>query len=130
MRDRMTIALAVLALALTWAGTFAAGSSQALEPAWADCNANARLTHHYTPSQLQSALVSMPADVREYTNCNDVLEAALRAELAGAGGGSGGSGGSFLPTPVVVVLVLLLLAAAGLGAVALRRRRESDGGEP
>src|SRR5947209_4760352 len=99
MRDRMTIALAVLALALTWAGSLGAVSAQALEPAWADCNANARLTHHYTPSQLQSALVSMPADVREYTNCNDVLQQALRAELSGAGG-SGGSGGSFLPTPV------------------------------
>jgi hypothetical protein len=130
MRDRMTIALAVLALALIWAGTIGTGSGQALEPAWADCNANARLTHHYTASQLQSALVSMPADVREYTNCNDVLQAALRAELGGGAGGSGGSGGSFLPTPVVVVLVVLLLAAAGLGAVALRRRREGGDGEP
>jgi hypothetical protein len=129
MRDRMTIALAVLALALSWAGALGAGPSQALEPAWADCNTNGRLTHHYSASQLQGALVSMPADIREYTNCSDVLQQALRVELHG-GSGSGGSGGSFLPTPVVVVLVVLLLAAAGLGAVALRRRRDGDDGEP
>jgi hypothetical protein len=94
----------------------------------ADCNANSRLTAHYTPAQLRHALASMPADVKEYTDCYDVIQRALLADLGQLpGSGSGGSGGSFLPTPVLIVLVVLVLGGAGLATVALRRR---GGGGP
>jgi hypothetical protein len=89
----------------------------------ADCNANSRLTAHYTPAQLRRSLATMPADVKEYTDCYDVIQRTLLSELGQLkGNGSGGSGGSFLPTPVLVVLIVLVLGGAGLATVALRRR--------
>ncbi|PZS12718.1 MAG: hypothetical protein DLM64_04435 [Solirubrobacterales bacterium] len=100
----------------------------------ADCNSHGRLTRGYPVSELRTALTTMPADVKEYTDCNDVIERALLAQLGGsharhaAGGASragSSSGGSFLPAPLVVVLVLLALAAVALGGVALRRRRHA-----
>jgi hypothetical protein len=100
--------------------------------ALADCNANDRLTHTYTAAELSNALATMPATVREYTDCQQVIGAALIvAERNGHSNGTGSdssSGGSFLPTPVIVVLVLLALAAATLGALAIRRRRGPPGG--
>ena len=91
----------------------------------ADCNAHLRLTRYYTPQQLQQGLNTMPADIKEYTDCYGVLQNQLLAEL-GAGHvhsvPTAGSGGSFLPTPLLVVLGVLVLAAAGFGVVAVRRR--------
>jgi hypothetical protein len=110
-------------------------------PAWAaappnpvsDCNRHGMLTHHYTPAQLRKALSTMPADIREYTNCYDVINRALLQALGkrlpGASTSNSSSGSSFLPTPVIVVLVILLLAAVTFGAVALRRRRGADDGD-
>jgi hypothetical protein len=96
-----------------------------------DCVSHSRLTGTYTPAALRGALGAMSADVKEYTNCYDVIQRQLLAQLGGksTGPGSGGSGGggSFLPTPVIVVLVLLILAAVTFGAVAVRRRA---GGAP
>jgi hypothetical protein len=101
----------------------AANGSQVIS----DCNTHGRLTQRYSVAQLRTALNAMPADVKEYTDCYDVIQRALLAQLGGAhtGGGDSGGGGAFLPTPLIVVLVLLALAAVGLGAVALRRRREA-----
>lgn len=128
MRTRLPTLIAVLALVL------ALGASLASAPAWAasgpvaDCNANARLTKHYTAAELRSALATMPADVKAYTDCYDVIQRALLADLGQLhGSGSGGSGGSFLPTPVIVVIVVLLLGAAGFGTAALRRRAGTGG---
>jgi hypothetical protein len=91
-----------------------------------DCNTHGRLTGHYTVAQLHDALNRMPAVVKEYTDCYDVVQRALLAGVAGThptdSGGSGGSGGSFLPTWLVVVLALLALAAVTLAALAIRRR--------
>jgi hypothetical protein len=89
-----------------------------------DCNTNGRLTQHYATHDLQTALSIMPASIKQYTNCLDVIHRQLDLQLSGKGNGSGGgSGGSFLPTPVIVILVLLALAAVTFGAVAVRRRR-------
>ncbi len=99
----------------------AAGSA-----ALADCNGHDALTRVYAVGALQNALATMPATMKEYTDCQDVISRALANALGskgGTGGGGGGSGGSFLPTPVIVVLVLLALTAATFGAVAVRRRR-------
>ena len=125
-----------IGLACAVAATLAVGG-----PAWAaaqpnpvaDCNAHGTLTTHYTAAQLRNGLNTMPADIKEYTDCYDVLQRALLAELgssqsAPAKSTSSGSGGSFLPTPMIVILVLLVLAAVTFGAVALRRRREAGGG--
>jgi hypothetical protein len=99
----------------------AAGSA-----ALADCNGHDALTTTYSVAALQNALATMPATMKEYTDCQDVIGRALTNALGsghGKSGGSGGGGGSFLPTPVIVILVLLALAAATFGAIAVRRRR-------
>ena len=115
----ITATIAALAAAVLLAGPAAAAGPSPT----ADCNANARLTQHYSPAQLRHALATMPADVKEYTNCYDLIQRTLLSELNQLHlNGSGGGGGSLLPTPVLIVLVLLLVAAAGLGTVALRRR--------
>src|SRR5947209_1469516 len=96
-----------------------------------DCNTHGQLTRHYSVAQLRNALATLPADVKEYTDCYDVIQRALLAQLGGPshGGGpgsGGGSGGSFLPTPLIVLLVLLALAGAGFGMAAARRRGSSE----
>jgi hypothetical protein len=100
-------------------------AARADAPAVNDCTVHLRLTHHYTVQQLQQAISTMSASVREYTDCSDVLQRALSAELSGhdVGGGSGGSGGSFLPLPLLLALIVVLLVGAGYGVAAARRRR-------
>jgi hypothetical protein len=125
-------ALALLVTTAFTAGPALAAGNQVIK----DCQANGQLTGQYTLGQLRHALGILPASVKEYTNCSDVIQQAILAARHGRrGGGSGsGSGGSFLPTPVIVILVVLILAAVTFGAVAIRRRRaarSSDGaGEP
>jgi len=83
-------ALTVLLLAL------AAGLAG---PAWAskgaqvirDCLAHDRITHAYTVQDYRDALHQLPTDVREYSDCGDVIR---RAELAAAGGSRSSQGAS------------------------------------
>jgi hypothetical protein len=92
-----------------------------------DCNVHGQLTRHYSNADLNNALATMPSTIKEYTDCQDVIQRQLLAQLGspqrpdGVGTGQGSSG-SFLPTPLIVVLVVLALAAATLGAIAVRRR--------
>lgn len=94
-----------------------------------DCNTHGRLTQRYSVSQLRAALGTMPADVKEYTDCYDVIQRTLFAQLSSThvgGSGKSSSGGSFLPTPLIVVLAVLVVGALGLGAVALSRRNRVE----
>jgi hypothetical protein len=121
----LLLALAAIAVALP----VSASAAGKLPPAVADCNAHARLTSHYTAAQLRSSLNSMPADIKEYTNCYDVIQKALLAQIGsigGNGGDSGGGGSSFLPTPLLIVLGILVVGAIGFGIVALRQRSKSS----
>ena len=81
--------LAIPATGLLTAAPAMASSSSVI----ADCNANGYLTGHYSRSDLQGALKGMGADVKEYTNCYDVVRRALLASAAAGGKNSGGSGG-------------------------------------
>ncbi|MHB8658993.1 MAG: hypothetical protein ACYC91_13745 [Solirubrobacteraceae bacterium] len=118
----LAILLCGLALAAPASSALAAGS-----PVVADCNAHGQLTRHYSSAQLKSALGTLPADIKEYTNCYDVIQRQLLAQLGRSGsgaGGSSGSGGSFLPAPVLVLLILVVLGGAGYAALAARRRAQ------
>jgi len=122
MRTGLTVLVlsALLALLLT-ATPATATQSQVI----ADCNAHGKLTQTYSAGELRTALSTMPADVKEYTDCYDVVQQALVSQLSGAKGtqaGGSGGGGSSVPTWLIVVLVLLGLSAATLAAVAVRRR--------
>ncbi len=122
---RMRKVLVVLALggvcALALPGPAGAAG---LAPPVADCYTHGgRLTHSYTAAQLQSALATMPVDIREYSACYDVLQRALFAKLGKLSGGSdAGGGGSFLPIWLIVLLAVLVVGGVGFGIVALRNR--------
>jgi hypothetical protein len=75
----------------------------------------------------------MPTPMKEYTNCSDVIQRAIIAQIGSTNGSSttsGSSGGSFLPTPVIIILIALALAAGGYAVMAVRRRGETGDGEP
>jgi hypothetical protein len=123
---RRLLSVAALVGALSGWLVLAQPAAAGLTPAVADCNQHANLTHAYTAAQLTRALATMPADIREYTDCYDVIQRALLAALPRhGGGGSGGGGGSFLPTPVLIILVLLGLSGVSFGVIAVRRRLSS-----
>jgi len=87
----LLVSVAVSATGLFVTASALASSSQVI----ADCNANGSLTGHYSRADLQSALNGMGADVKEYTNCYDVIRRALMASaVAGGNGGGGGSAGA------------------------------------
>lgn len=121
---RLTLVLVSALVALGGLVGSSSASAAGLSPPVADCSAHGRLTHHYSTSQLRTALATMPADIAEYTTCPDVIRRAL---LAGIGpinpGGSGGGRGSFLPAWLIAVLVVLVLGGAAAGAISLRNRR-------
>lgn len=105
----------------------AAASGGTPSQAISDCNDHGKLTQQYSAQTLRTALAQMPADVREYTDCFDVIERQLFKQLGNSGAGAAGtstssSGSSFLPTWLIVVIVVLALAAITFGALALRRR--------
>jgi hypothetical protein len=113
--------------------TLAVLPSQALaiSPVITDCNAHTKLTQHYTVSQLRTALATMPADVKEYTSCYQVIEDQLYHQLGkpvpGAAGASSGSSG--ISTPVLIVIIVIVIVGGGL-AYAAWRRGPGDGDGP
>jgi hypothetical protein len=126
MRHRLALLFAVLALG---SGTIAPSARAAggAGGALADCNAHAQLTQSYSAGQLQSALRTMPADQKEYTDCYDVIQRALLADIGHVHGTASdsqqGGGSSFLSTPVIVGIVVIAFAAVMLVGIAVQRRR-------
>lgn len=86
---RRTIFLALLATLLLAQAAQASDTSAILR----DCQDDV-LQGHYTVSELRKARSSMPTDLREYTDCNDVLARAISAASVPKSTGSGGGGGS------------------------------------
>jgi hypothetical protein len=116
--------LAVLALAwLLGLGLATPAAAAGLAPPVADCYAHQRLTRSYTETQLRRGLATMPAYIREYSDCYDLLNRALLQKIGKLpGGDSAGGGGSFLPSWLIVLLIVLVAGAGGFGAFALRNR--------
>jgi hypothetical protein len=131
---RRAIALLALVCALSLAMPVLAGAatSGTASQAISDCNSHDKLTAYYSPSVLRAALAQMPSDVKEYTDCYDVIEQQLFKELGKTASGSAtapsSSSSSFLPTWLIIVIVVLALAAITFGAIAFRRRSGGPGG--
>lgn len=53
----------------------------------------------YTRHALQYARNHIPTDIREYSNCADLINAALASGGKAGGSGSGGAGGGYNPAP-------------------------------
>jgi hypothetical protein len=126
LRRRHSFALVcAFALLLTAAPALAAQN-----PVVTDCNVHGQLTQHYTAGQLRNALNTMPPTVKEYTNCYDLINTALLAQVGTGSGGTAGksSGGSFLPVWLIVVLVALILGGGGYAFLAFRRQAPGGAG--
>lgn len=82
-------------------GLLAIPASAAASPL-SDCTADGDLDKSYSNSELRKALDNIPGDVDEYTNCRDVIGAAITSPSDkgenrpgdGSGGSGGGGGGS------------------------------------
>ena len=62
-----------------------------------DCNDNGRLTKEYSQAEYRDALRNLPADVRQYTDCEAIIR---RAQLGLPGTGEATSGNPFaIATP-------------------------------
>lgn len=126
---RRAITLLAVVSALSFGAPMLAAAASGGTPSQAitDCNDHGTLTQHYSASTLRAALAQMPVDVKEYTDCYDVIERQLFKQLGtsapGSATGTGSSSGSsFLPTWLIIVIVILALAAVTFGALAIRRR--------
>jgi hypothetical protein len=129
-RPRTLLALACAVIALAATSVAAPAALAAGNPVITECSKTGQLTHTYPLPELRHALATLPASVKEYTDCSDVINQAIVAALGSktSKGGSGkSSGGSFLPTPVIVILAVLILAAVVFGAIAIRSRRQGPG---
>lgn len=91
MRRITAIATLVAALAVVAPPPAAlAGSDDVIR----DCADDGKLDRHYDPNDLRHAHDSMPSDIREYTDCEAVINAARRDAGTGIGSTGGGSPGT------------------------------------
>jgi hypothetical protein len=125
MTPRRLVLAPVLALAVLLAS---AGQAAALSGPVRDCNAHNAQTQHYTIPQLRGALATMPADIKEYTSCYQVIQNQLFQQLGiiKPRGGSGGGGGSSATMPLIVGLIAILLIGGSLAYRASRRRAPDE----
>jgi hypothetical protein len=133
-RRAITVVALALAVSAGVPAVVVAASGPTASQAISDCYNHDQLTRYYPPQVLRTALATMPADVREYSDCYDVIERQLFKELGKSTSGTAtpsapSSSSSFLPTWLIVVIVLLALAAITFGALAIRRR-SAEGDEP
>jgi len=116
-------------LATLLAGGVLAVSGSAVTPAFAagnpviqDCFSHGKLTKTYSKAELRHALATMSTYIKQYSDCQSVVENAL-ATGSVKPTGTGKGGGSSISTPVIIVIVVVLLAIVAFGGLLVRRRR-------
>jgi hypothetical protein len=98
LRSRCTAA-AVVALSLLLPATPALASGADVIR---DCNDHGHLTKTYSQKEYRQALAQMPADIRQYTDCEDIIKRAQLGEppITDAAANSGNPFGSSSPDVV------------------------------
>jgi hypothetical protein len=126
---------ATMLLAALLTGAVLAVSGPAVTPAFAagnpvvsDCFSHGKLTKTYTKAELRHALAVMSSYVKQYSDCESVVQNALATGKVtvnggGDGGGGTGGGGSSISTPVIIVIVVVVLAIVAFAGLLIRRRR-------
>ena len=130
LQPTVTLALCCLLCAVA---VPAARAATGTNPVIVDCEQhNYVLQGHYTLAELQRAYDSVPAQLREYTTCAQVIQSAITALLAGhhVHGNTGGSSGGGSGLTIVIVAVVVIVLAGGGVAVFAGRKRSSAGGGP
>ena len=65
-----------------------------------DCNKDGKLDKKYSKKDLKKALKKLPSDIKEYSDCPDVIRAAIdHAGPPASGSGGGGGGPAATPQP-------------------------------
>jgi hypothetical protein len=87
-RHLLVVAALALVLVALPGDAFAASPLQVIK----DCNQDGQLNRKYSNSELRKALDNLPSDIDEYSDCRDVISAAITggSDKAGNRGGSGG----------------------------------------
>jgi hypothetical protein len=97
-RARHIVILAALCVLVAPAAAHA--SAQAVIK---DCAQDGRLDHHYSNKDLVQARKQLPSDLNEYSDCSEVIGAAIsgggQGRGSGAGGGKGGGTGGPVASP-------------------------------
>jgi hypothetical protein len=94
-RHLLVVAALALALVAFPGDAFAASPLQVIK----DCNQDGQLNRKYSNSELRKALDNLPSDIDEYSDCRDVISAAItggsnKGNRGGAGGAGGAGGGA------------------------------------
>ena len=94
---RNTLVLLVALFALALAPASAASPGQVIK----DCARDGKLDRKYSNSDLKEARQRLPSDLDEYSDCREVIGAAIdrSADPGGGAGGAGGPGGAAASTP-------------------------------
>ena len=94
-RNTLVLLAALAALALPPAA--GASPGQVIK----DCAKDGKLDRKYSNSDLKKARKKLPSDLDEYSDCREVIGAAIDGspDGGGAGGGGGGGGPTSTPTP-------------------------------
>jgi hypothetical protein len=121
-RATMLLAALLTGAVLATSGPAAAPAFAAGNPVVSDCYRHGKLTHTYTTAELHHALTVMSSYIKQYSNCQSVVETALANGTVSANG-TGKSGGSSISTAVIVVIVVVVLAIAAFAGLLIRRRR-------
>ena len=93
---RHLLLLAALLVLLAFPGEASASPLQVIK----DCNQDGVLNGNYSNKELRKALDNLPSDIDEYSDCRDVIGAAITGGSAkggngaGSGNGAGGTGGT------------------------------------
>ena len=127
-RSTPLLGAVLAAAALAVCGAVAAPAMAAGNPVIQDCYSHGKLTKSYTPPELRKALHSMSSYVKQYTNCQTVIETALQNPSKVKANGTGGGGGSSISTALIIVIVVVVLAILAFGGLLIRRRRALGGG--
>jgi hypothetical protein len=88
--SRHLLLLAALLVLAVPVGEAAATPFQVIK----DCNEDGKLDGNYSKKELQKALDNLPTDIDEYSDCREVIGAAITSgSTGGPGGGNGGDAG-------------------------------------
>lgn len=92
-RRSLPFALLLGVLALALAGPAAAATSDArIQTILRDCEDDGALSPSYRPSELRDAVRNIGTDLDQYSDCRDVISAAVLSVVSGGGNGGTGSG--------------------------------------
>jgi hypothetical protein len=130
-RATMLLAALLTGAVLAVSGPAATPAFAAGNPVVSDCFSHGKLTKTYTKAELRHALSVMSSYVKQYSDCESVVQNALasgKVTVNGGGGDDSGGGSSSSTVVIIVIVVVVLVIAAFVGLLIRRRRRLSTAG--